>query len=66
METPHTDRTSADGWCKGGWKTEPGGEGEGTHRRESLLFVGAAGVRLALVVKCFADWWVTTVEPWED
>lgn len=62
METPNTDRMQA-----GGWHAEGAGDGEGLHVREAMLVIDPfTGNRVGLVVRLFADWWVTTVEEWED
>lgn len=58
--------TDPDRQQAGGWRAEGAGEGEGLHVREAMLIHGVAYPPLALVVKCFDDWWVTTVEEWKD
>lgn len=49
----------------GGWHGEGAGEGEGLHVREVMLVDGVADPPLALVVRLYADFWITTVEDWE-
>lgn len=67
MATTDPDRTQTDGWRKGGWKAEGAGHGEGLHVRETLLIVHElTGLKQALVIRCFSDWWVASIEPWED
>lgn len=58
-ETTDPDRVQA-----GGWRSRPGGEGTSLHRRETMLIVGHAGARFALVVRLYADFWITTIEDW--
>lgn len=50
----------------GGWRAEGAGEGDGLHIREAMRIAGLAKHPLALVVRCYADFWITTIEPWED
>ena len=54
------DRTQASGWY-----AEGAGHGPTLHVREELLIAGAANPPICLVVRMFADYWITTVEDWK-
>ena len=49
----------------GGWRGEGAQNKRGWHIREELLIKGAAEPPVCLVIRCYADFWITTVENWE-
>ena len=54
------DRTQASGWY-----AEGAGHGPTLHVREELLIAGAAEPPIALVIRCYADFWTTAIEDWK-
>lgn len=48
-----------------GWYAEGAGHGRDLHVREEMVIPGVIEPPVALVIKLYADRWVTTVEPWK-
>ena len=59
-EKADPDRTQA-----GGWYAEGGGSGPTLHVREELLLHGMADPPIALVIRCYADFWTTEIDDWK-
>ena len=59
-DTTDPDRTQASGWY-----AEGDGRGTTLHVREELLLHGLADPPIALVIRCYADFWTTTIEDWK-
>ena len=49
----------------GGYWATTGGEGDTLHTREEFVIKGLANPEVALVIRLYADRWVTTVERWK-